>query len=145
LESVNYVAIAVSVAAGLAGFATAALFYWPAYARFSAAAFNKRFALVYDWSHHKGYFDEIYEALFARGIIVNIGRAAQWLDTNVIDGFVNGVADGYLYFGDRLRKLQTGKVQGYAVGLFTALVAIAVAALIFGSSGPLASAAGLTH
>jgi NADH-quinone oxidoreductase subunit L len=145
LESVNYVAIAVSVAAGLAGFATAALFYWPAYARFSAAAFNKRFAPVYDWSHNKGYFDEIYEALFARGVIVNIGRAAQWLDSNVIDGFVNGVADGYLYFGDRLRKLQTGKVQGYAVALFTALVAIAVAALIFGSSGPLASATGVTH
>jgi NADH-quinone oxidoreductase subunit L len=145
LESVNYVAIAVSVAAGLAGFVTAALFYWPAYARFSAADFNKRFAAVYDWSHHKGYFDEIYEALFVRGIIVNIGRAAQWLDSNVIDGFVNGLADGYQDFGDRLRKLQTGKVQGYAVGLFTALVVIAVVALIFGSSGPLASATGLTH
>jgi NADH-quinone oxidoreductase subunit L len=133
------------VVAGLAGATTAALFYWPAYARFSAAEFNKRFAAVYDWSHNKGYFDEIYEALFVRGIIVNIGRAAQWVDSNIIDGFVNGVADGYQYFGDRLRKLQTGKVQGYAVALFTALVAIAVVALIFGSSGPLASSAGLAH
>src|SRR5258708_4340330 len=142
VEDVNYLAIGASVVAGMLGLVTAGLFYWPAYARFSAAEFNRRFARVYDWSHNKGYFDEIYEAMFVRGVIVNIGRAAQWFDTHAIDGFVDGVADGYRLLGDRLRRLQSGRVQGYAVGLFAALVAIAVVALIFGSSGPLALVGG---
>src|SRR5258708_40128203 len=91
---------------------------------------------------NKGYFDEIYEAMFVRGVVVNLGRAAQWFDKHAIDGFVDGVADGYRMLGDRVRRLQSGKVQGYAVGLFAALVAIAGVALIFGSSGPLALVCG---
>jgi NADH-quinone oxidoreductase subunit L len=138
LETVNYLAIAASVVAGLAGTMTAALFYLPGFARFSAPAFSRRFAPVYNWSYHKGYFDEIYEAMFVRGVVLNVGRAAQWVDSNIIDGFVDGLADGYRLLGARLRQLQTGKVQGYAVGLFTAVVLIAVLALIFGASGPLA-------
>jgi NADH-quinone oxidoreductase subunit L len=145
LETINYVAITASVIAGLLGTATAALFYLPGFARFSAPAFNRRFAPVYDWSYHKGYFDEIYEALIVRGVILNLGRAAQWFDSTVIDGFVDGLAEGYRLLGGRLRRLQTGKVQGYAVGLFTAVVVIAVLALIFGASGSLAPLAGGLH
>jgi NADH-quinone oxidoreductase subunit L len=138
LETVNYVAIAASVVAGLLGTLTAALFYVPGFARFSAPAFNQRFAAVYDWSYHKGYFDEIYEAMLVRGVILNVGRAAQWFDRVVLDGFVDGLADGYRLFGARLRQLQTGRVQGYALGLFSAVVLIAVLALIFGAQSPLA-------
>lgn len=138
VETVNYVAIAASVVAGLLGTLTAALFYVPGFARFSAPAFNQRFAAVYDWSYHKGYFDEIYEAMLVRGVIVNLGRAAQWFDRVVLDGFVDRLADGYRLFGARLRQLQTGRVQGYALGLFSAVVLIAVLALIFGAQSPLA-------
>ena len=138
VETINYVAIAASVVAGLLGTLTAALFYVPGFARFSAPAFNQRFAAVYDWSYHKGYFDEIYEAMLVRGVIVNLGRAAQWFDRVVLDGFVDRLADGYRLFGARLRQLQTGRVQGYALGLFSAVVLIAVLALIFGAQSPLA-------
>ena len=138
VETVNYMAIAASVVAGLLGTLTAALFYVPGFARFSAPAFNQRFAAVYDWSYHKGYFDEIYEAMLVRGVIVNLGRAAQWFDRVVLDGFVDRLADGYRLFGARLRQLQTGRVQGYALGLFSAVVLIAVLALIFGAQSPLA-------
>jgi len=138
VETVNYVAIAASVVAGLLGTLTAALFYVPGFARFSAPAFNQRFAAVYDWSYHKGYFDEIYEAMLVRGVIVNLGRGAQWFDRVVLDGFVDRLADGYRLFGARLRQLQTGRVQGYALGLFSAVVLIAVLALIFGAQSPLA-------
>jgi NADH-quinone oxidoreductase subunit L len=138
LETVNYLAIGASVVAGLLGTLTAALYYWPGFARFSAPAFNRRFAPIYDWSSHKGYFDEIYEAMFVRGVVLNLGRAAQWFDRVVLDGFVDGLADGYRLLGARLRQLQTGRVQGYALGLFSAVVLIAVLALIFGAQSPLA-------
>ena len=144
-EAVNLVAITVSVVAGLLGLLTAALFYLPGFARLRAREFNQRFAWAYDWSHNKGYFDEIYEAMIVRGVIINLGRAAQWIDANLIDGFVDGLAEGYRLAGSNLRRLQSGKVQGYAVGLFAALVVIAVVALIFGSGGPLAATLGSVH
>jgi NADH-quinone oxidoreductase subunit L len=75
--------------------------------------------------------------MIVRGVIVNLGRGVQWFDTHIIDGFVDGLAEGYRLAGSLLRRLQGGKVQGYAVGLFAALVVIAVVALIFGSGGPL--------
>ena len=141
-ETLNYVAIVASIVASLLGTLTAALYYLPGFARFSAPAFNRRFVPVYDWAYHKGYFDEIYEAMFVRGVVLNLGRAAQWFDRTVIDGFVDGLADGYRLFGARLRQLQTGRVQGYALGLFSAVVLIAVLALVFGAQSPLAPVAG---
>jgi NADH-quinone oxidoreductase subunit L len=141
-EAVNSIAISVSVVASVLGLLTAALFYLPGFARFSAPAFNQRFAWAYDWAHHKGYFDEIYEAMIVRGLIINLGRGVQWFDSHIIDGFVDGLAEGYRLAGSTLRRLQSGRVQGYAVGLFAAVVVIAVVALILGSGGPLAAAAG---
>ena len=137
VEAVNYIAIGVSLVVALAGVVVAALFYHPRYRRFSAPEFNRRYARVYDWAHNKGYFDEIYQAMFVGGLVMGTGRALQWFDKNVVDYFVDGLAEGYSVAASRLRRLQSGRVQGYAVGLFGAILAIAVLALIFGSTGPL--------
>jgi NADH-quinone oxidoreductase subunit L len=48
-------------------------------------------------------------------------------DRQLVDGVVNGVADGTLVMGGRLRTLQTGRIQTYIYGL---LVGIAVLSLI---------------
>jgi NADH-quinone oxidoreductase subunit L len=53
--------------------------------------------------------------------------AAGAADREVIDGAVNGVADGALTLGGRLRGVQTGRIQTYVYGL---LVGIAVLSLI---------------
>jgi NADH-quinone oxidoreductase subunit L len=137
VEAVNYIAIGVSLAVALLGAVVAALFYHPRYQRFSAPAFNRRYAAVYAWAHNKGYFDEIYQAMFVNGLVLGAGRAAQWFDKNIIDFFVDGLAEGYSLTARRLRRLQGGRVQGYAVGLFGAVLVITVVALILGSSGPL--------
>ncbi|MGI8610006.1 MAG: NADH-quinone oxidoreductase subunit L [Candidatus Dormibacteria bacterium] len=142
VEAINYIAIGVSLVVALIGVAVAALFYHPRYQRFSAPAFNKRYAAVYDWAHNKGYFDEIYHAMFINGLVLGTGRALQWFDKNIIDYFVDGLAEGYSAAAGRLRRLQSGRVQGYAVGLFGAVLVVAVLALIFGSSGPLSVVVG---
>lgn len=142
VEAVNYVAIGVSLVVALVGVAVAALFYWPRFQRFSAPAFNARYARVYDWAHNKGYFDEIYQALFVRGLVLRAGAAAVWFDKNVIDYFVDGLAEGYALVSERARRLQGGRVQGYALGLFAGVLVIAVLALVFGSSGPLSVVTG---
>jgi NADH-quinone oxidoreductase subunit L len=140
-ETANGLAIAVSLGAAVGGVVVAALFYWPRFQRLSAPAFTQRYAFAYDWAHHKGYFDEIYQNMFA-ALMLYTGRGAQWFDKHAIDGFVDGLAEGYQLGASYLRRLQTGRVQGYAIGLFAGVIVIAVLALIFGSGGSLAALGG---
>jgi NADH-quinone oxidoreductase subunit L len=140
-EAVNGAAIAVSLGVAALGLGVAAAFYWPRYRRLSAPAFNRRFALAYEWAHNKGYFDEVYRSVWV-GLVLIAGHAIQWFDTHIVDGFVDGLAEGYQLGALYLRRLQSGKVQGYAIGLFAGVIVIALLALIFGSSGSLAAVGG---
>ncbi|MFN8619668.1 MAG: hypothetical protein U0869_02830 [Chloroflexota bacterium] len=44
----------------------------------------------------------------------SIANSAAWFDKAVVDGIVNGVASVTQRSGDRLRTIQTGRVQNYA-------------------------------
>ena len=136
LEAINAIAIGVSLLATAAGVVVAAVYYWPRFQAASAQAFNRRFPYAYAWAHNKGYFDEIYEAMFVRGLLLTAGRGTQWFDTHVIDGFTDGLAQGYMVIGSRLRRLQTGRVQAYALGLFAGVFVLSVIFLIFSAHGP---------
>ena len=48
-----------------------------------------------------------------------------WVDLNIVDGVVNAVAIVTGWFGDRLRRLQTGRVQDYMLWVLLGLLAIA--------------------
>jgi NADH-quinone oxidoreductase subunit L len=71
---------------------------------------------LYNALLHKWYFDEFYQRVFVDG-----GKALAfgfwWFDQHVIDGTVNGVAGFVAGLGGRIRRLQTGFVQGYALAI----------------------------
>jgi NADH-quinone oxidoreductase subunit L len=138
-EAFNVTAASVSIIVALAALGTAALFYLPGTARFKASAVNQRFPWAYAWARNKGYFDEIYEAMFVRGLVLRTGEAAQWFDKHVIDYFVDGVADGYVAAARLLRRLQTGRVQHYAVGVFAGVTLLALLMLVMAADGRLAA------
>jgi NADH-quinone oxidoreductase subunit L len=50
-----------------------------------------------------------------------VGRGAAWvsgaIDHYIVDGAVNFVAEGTLAAGQRLRQVQTGRIQSYVYGL----------------------------
>ena len=140
-ETTNVTAIVFSLTFAALGVLTAAVFYWPRVQRFSAASFSRRYAFAYAWAHNKGYFDEIYQAMFV-GLALIVGRAAEWIDQHLVDGFVDGLADGYGLAARYLRRLQTGRVQAYAGGVFVGVLVVAVLAVIFGSNGALAAIGG---
>ena len=50
----------------------------------------------------------------------------MWFDVKVIDGIVNGIADVAQGIGDQVRRIQTGRVQNYALGIALGLVAVAL-------------------
>jgi NADH-quinone oxidoreductase subunit L len=75
---------------------------------------------------HAYYFDEAIANL-VRGPVL---RVAEWLnrgfDLGVIDGAVNGVATLVRGAGGRLRRVQTGLVRNYALGVVVGAVALLV-------------------
>jgi NADH-quinone oxidoreductase subunit L len=61
-------------------------------------------------------------AVLARGS----ARMVMWFDRTVIDGFVNGLGEGAGSSGGVLKRLQSGNVQWYAVGLFVGVLGLAI-------------------
>ncbi|MDI6802029.1 MAG: NADH-quinone oxidoreductase subunit L [Thermodesulfovibrionales bacterium] len=93
----------------------------------------KKFKRIYITLWNKYYVDELYDFI--------IVRPMKWLansilvavtDGKIIEGIVNGVPQAIRNFSERLRKLQTGQLQHYglgmALGLFVILALVLIAA-----------------
>jgi NADH-quinone oxidoreductase subunit L len=83
-----------------------------------------RLSLLYRLLANKFYFDEIYQAVFARGS-VNVGKALWRVgDVALIDGaLVNGSARLVGWMSGILRRMQTGFLYHYA---FTMIIGLSV-------------------
>jgi len=116
-------------------------------------ALKERFAGLHTVVFNKYYVDELYAATVLRGThglarmlawfdreivdgIVNFcgwcGRAAAWINGKIdqyfVDGAVNLVADAIIGSGQRLKKMQTGRINSYAYGVAVGVIAIALVA-----------------
>ena len=83
-----------------------------------------RAPFLYRASLNKWWFDEINHVLF---ILIG-GRVAAflwWFDANVVDGIVNGIGAVTRRSGGGLARVQTGRVQNYALGIALGLIAMA--------------------
>jgi NADH-quinone oxidoreductase subunit L len=79
---------------------------------------------IYTLLARKYYVDELYDALFVQPIY----RLAQWcarvFDLGVIDGIVNGIAQLVTAWAAGMRRIQTGFVMNYALGILIGAVAV---------------------
>jgi NADH-quinone oxidoreductase subunit L len=101
----------------------------------------ERWKAVWTVVYNKYYVDELYNATVVRGSVA-FARAMSWIDRNLIDGLVNTmgvitrifanldgaidkylvdgavnlVANGTIYAGRGLRRVQTGRIQTYLYG-----------------------------
>jgi NADH-quinone oxidoreductase subunit L len=117
-------------------------------ARFSTALGGAPYRVV----ENKYYVDEFYGFMVVRPYLA-LTRALAWFDSNIIDGVVNlaatltvlgawmsGLFDSYvvdglvnaaslvtLDVGSRLRRLQTGSINGYLYGILAAVMVILLA------------------
>jgi NADH-quinone oxidoreductase subunit L len=114
--------------------------------------------LFYRLSLNKYYVDEAYSLLFvqpylmatrsfawfdqhiidgvvnlAAGITVIGAWLSGWFDNYIVDGLVNLAANATLAAGGRLRRLQTGSINGYLYGLLAAVMLILLARAILRS------------
>jgi NADH:ubiquinone oxidoreductase subunit 5 (subunit L)/multisubunit Na+/H+ antiporter MnhA subunit len=130
LFGIDGVLILVSVAAATVGLVVA-IWLFGAFRRagnptrveaFTNANGASRF--LYRASLNKWWFDELNHLLF----IVIGGRVAGamwWFDRVVVDGTVNGLGRATVDAGRGLRRVQTGRVQNYALGIAIGLIVMA--------------------
>jgi NADH-quinone oxidoreductase subunit L len=122
----TYAAIAVAVA--LLGIGVA----WWLYVRQPSKPeqLAKSMKPAYNTLLNKYWVDELYNASVVRPLVW-ISRQILWrgVDVGVIDGSVNGVADGLTGIGDAVRHTQSGNTRSYAV--WVVVGALLILAVVF--------------
>ena len=83
-----------------------------------------RAPFLYRASLNKWWFDDLNHVLFMV-IGGRIAAAMWWFDREVVDGTVNAVGTGTVGIGRELRRIQTGRVQNYALGIAIGLIVMA--------------------
>ena len=99
----------------------------------SAEAVGGIFKPIYILFSRKYFLDELYENVIVRTVLLNgIFRGLAWFDTRVVDGAVNGVAQGAGAASRAIRQAQRGQLQIYAMTIILGIIAIAICVFIFG-------------
>jgi NADH-quinone oxidoreductase subunit L len=85
---------------------------------------------VYNTLLNKYYVDELYAAVIVRPLLwISTNALWKFVDVEVVDGTVNGIATGASALGDKVRHAQSGNTRSYAV--WVVIGAIVVIAVIF--------------
>ena len=131
IGGIDGILIAISIAVALAGMLAAWRLFGVEIGPLSAGgrprvvtAVSNRLQFLYRASANKWWFDDINHLLF----VVIGGRFANalaWFDRNVVDGIVNGIGALTRRSGGGLARVQTGRVQNYALGIALGLIAMA--------------------
>ncbi len=132
---IDAVLVAISVIAALVGLLTAIYLFGIGKRKVNQPRIDKisntngatRF--LYRASLNKWWFDELNDLLFIR-IGGRLASAMWWFDRTVVDGTVNGVGTLTKSAGGGLRRIQTGRVQNYALGIAIGLIVMAGSFLV---------------
>lgn len=116
------------VAVALAGILLAAYLYKKESTR--PQAISRSLSGLYKTAYNKFYIDEIYVFITKKVIFNLVGRPAAWIDRNLIDGSMNGLAYLTGSVSESIKGFQSGRVQIYAMYFFAGAVGIA-AVLIY--------------
>lgn len=112
------------VALGLAGIGLAMWLYKSPSER--PARMAASLSGLYTAAYRKFYIDEVYLFLTRKVVFNLIGRPAAWFDRNVVDGMVNYTGSTTQLVSERIKRMQSGKVQHYALYFLVGLIGLAV-------------------
>jgi len=80
---------------------------------------------LYKAAYHKFYIDEIYLFITKKVLFNLIGRPAAWFDRNIVDGMVNLTGNTTQAVSEGIKKIQSGKVQQYAIYFLAGVIVLA--------------------
>jgi len=87
-------------------------------------------AFLYRILLNKYYMDELYLWIVRKGVL-GLAYAAEAFDRYVIDGLVNGTASAIVTLGADFRRIETGRLQSYAIAIFGGAALLSAAVFIF--------------
>ncbi len=120
--STEYLVMIISIGVALAGIFFAYRFY------ISKPELPKSLAQRYSFPYkvllNKYYVDELYFKVIVNPLLKFAMFLWQFFDVKVIDGTANGLAEIVNFFAGVLRKIQTGYVRNYALGMVLGAVLV---------------------
>jgi len=81
---------------------------------------------LYNAAYRKFYIDEIYLFITKKIIFNLVGKPAAWIDRNIVDGTMNGIAWTTGRISVLIKGVQSGRVQSYALYFFGGIVVLII-------------------
>ncbi len=118
-----------SVGIGLVGI----FFAWLLYKKENDLSdrFALAFGVFYKWAYHKFYMDELYMFVTKKIIFQRVSAPFAWFDRHVVDGTMNGIGNGTVWISEKIKGLQSGRVQDYAMYFVSGAVVVAMVLWFF--------------
>ncbi len=88
--------------------------------------FASAFGPLYTWASDKFYFDEIYMFVTKKIIFKNISAPIAKFDKKIVDGTMEGIGNKTVVISEKIKGMQSGKVQDYAFGFVAGAVVLAM-------------------
>ncbi|PCI09332.1 MAG: NADH-quinone oxidoreductase subunit L [Flavobacteriaceae bacterium] len=120
----NYPLAAIAVGVGMIGIIIAYIFYKKP--NDLPDKVSKSFGRLYTWAYHKFYIDEVYMFITKEIIFKRISTPFAWFDKKVVDKTMDLVGDSVVTTSEKIKGLQSGKVQDYAFAFVAGAVVLAM-------------------
>lgn len=120
----NYPLAAIAIGIGLTGILLAWMFYKKE--NNLAEKFANGFGIFYKWTYNKFYFDEIYLFVAKKIIFKRISAPIAWFDKKVVDGMMVGIGNKTVQTSEKIKGMQSGKVQDYAFAFVGGVVVFVI-------------------
>lgn len=86
---------------------------------------------LYKAAYKKFYIDELYLFITKKIVFNLIGRPAAWIDRNIFDGLMNGIAATTATISTLIKGVQSGKIQNYLLYFFSGLAVFLIIFIYF--------------
>ncbi len=120
----DYPLAAIAIAVGLIGIIVAWIFYKKE--NNLADKFANGFGFLYKWASNKFYFDEIYMFVTKKILFKRVAAPIAWFDKKVVDATMEGIGNKTVVTSNKIKGIQSGKVQDYALYFVSGVVVIAL-------------------
>jgi NADH-quinone oxidoreductase subunit L len=115
---------AAAVGTGLTGIILAWIFYKKE--NDLAERFSNGFGMFYKWTFHKFYFDEIYMFVTKKIIFDRVSGPIAKFDKKYVDGTMEGIGNKTVIISEKIKGLQSGRLQDYAMFFVSGVVVVAL-------------------
>ena len=92
---------------------------------------SNAFGIFYKWAYAKFYMDELYYFITRNIIFKRISAPFAWFDKKIIDGTMDLVGNSTVAASNKIKGIQSGKVQDYAMFFIGGVVVIAMVVKFF--------------